>query len=302
MKRIAIGLLCLASVLLAVSFSACTGGRGADAFLRADSLNRQAYEVRYKDLNLSETFAREALEAGKNHPSLRAEALNNLAFCAFMRMDFTQADSLLSEVYEGTANELECLVADVGMMKICQRTAMNKEFYDYRNSALRRMKRIGEDGKVLENEKVRRRYNYACSEFSITSSIYYYYLQQEEQSLEAIDEMDVEEELGDDTAQLLYYYYMKGSDGLYRADTPEEVVVGEFDFLMDCLMLSHEKGYVYFEANASQAMAELLLDKKNYDLLMQKRPGMMRIVNRKDLSWEELVVAFAESALKLFTG
>ena len=27
-------------------------------------------------------------------------------------------------------------------MKICQRTAMNKEFYDYRNSALRRMKRI----------------------------------------------------------------------------------------------------------------------------------------------------------------
>ena len=31
------------------------------------------------------------------------------------------------------------------MMKICQRTAMNKEFYDYRNSALRRMKRISDD-------------------------------------------------------------------------------------------------------------------------------------------------------------
>ena len=302
MKKWAFGLLCLVGVLLSVSFSACRGGRGSDMLHRADSLNRQAYEVRYKDLDQSESFAREALEVGGADPSLRAEALNNLAFCAFIRMDFEQADSLLREVYAGTANELECLVADVGMMKICQRTAMNKEFYDYRNSALRRMKRIGEDGKVLENEDVRRRYNYACSEFSITSSIYYYYLQQEEQSLEAIDEIDVEEELGDDTAQLLYYYYMKGSDGLYRADTPEDVVVGEFDFLLDCLMLSHEKGYVYFEANASQAMAELLLDKKNFDLLMQKRPGMMRIVNRKDLPWEELVVAFAESALKLFTG
>ena len=302
MKKLAIWLLCLGGVLLSASFSACGGGRGTDALLRADSLNRQAYEVRYKDLNQSEAFAREALEAGDADPSLRAEALNNLAFCAFIQMDFERADSLLREVYAGTANELECLVADVGMMKICQRTAMNKEFYDYRNNALRRMKRIGEDGKALENDDIRRRYNYACSEFSITSSIYYYYLQQEEQSLEAIDEIDVEEELGNDTAQLLYYYYMKGSGGLYRADTPEEVVVGEFDFLLDCLMLSHEKDYVYFEANASQAMAELLLDKKNFDLLVQKRPGMMRIVNRKDLPWEELVVAFAESALKLFTG
>ena len=175
MKKLTVWLLCLGSVLLSVSFSACRGGKGVDALLRADSLNRQAYEIRYKDLNQSESFAREALEVGDADPSLRAEALNNLAFCAFMRMDFVLADSLLREVYEGTTNELECLVADVGMMKICQRTAMNKEFYDYRNSALRRMKLIGEDGKALEDEDIRRRYNYACSEFSITSSIYYCY-------------------------------------------------------------------------------------------------------------------------------
>ena len=93
---------------------------------------------------------------------------------------------------------------------------------------------------------------------------------------------------------------MKGSGGTYEANTPEEGVVGEFDFLMDCLMLSHEQGYVYFEANASQAMAELLKDKKHFDWLMEQRPGMMRIVNRNDLPWEELVVAFSGSALKLF--
>ena len=288
---------CLCTCL---SFFSCRGGRTDDAFLKADSLNREAYEWRYKNLDVSEKAAEEALTLGESYPSLKAEALNNLAFCSFIRMDFERADSLLNEVYQETANELECLVADVGMMKICQRTAMNKEFYDYRNSALRRMKRIGEDEDVLKDEAILRRFNYACSEFSITSSVYYYYLQQEQQSLEAIDEIDVNRELEGDTAQLLYYYYMKGSGGMYEADTPEEVVVGEFDYLMDCLMLSHEQGYIYFEANASQAMAELLKDKKHYDWLLEKRPGMMRIVNRNDLPWEELVIAFSESALKLF--
>ena len=301
MKKLLVGWLWMMGIfMVSASFLACGGEGNADDFLRADSLNRWSYEQRYKDLEASEQAAREALQVGKRYSSIQAEALNNLAFCAFMRMDFEGADSLLNEVYAETANELECLVADVGMMKVCQRTAMNKEFYDYRNSALRRMKRIGEDEEALTDERIRHRYHYACSEFSITSAVYYYYLQQEAQSMESIDEIDVARELEGDTAQLLYYYYMKGSGGMYEADTPEEVVVGEFDYLMDCLMLSHEQGYVYFEANASQAMAELLKDKKNFLLLMEKRPGMMRVLNRKDLPWEELVVAFAESALKLF--
>ncbi len=28
-------------------------------------------------------------------------------------------------------NELECLIADIGMMKISERTAMNEDLYDY---------------------------------------------------------------------------------------------------------------------------------------------------------------------------
>ena len=290
----------MGSLLGSVPFLACGEGGRTEAWLLADSLNLEVYEVRYKNLALSEEVAREALRMGEGNASLKAEALNNLAFCAFIRMDFERADSLLKEVYNETSNELECLVADVGMMKICQRTSMNKEFYDYRNSAIRRIRRIGEDEAALANGRIKHRFNYARSEFHITSAVYYYYLQQEKQSLEAIDGIEVDELLEDDTAQLLYYYYMKGSGGMYDAATTEEVVLGEFDYLMDCLMLSHEQGYVYFEANASQAMAELLKDRRNYDLLVQRRPGMMRIANQKDLPWEELPMAYAESALKLF--
>lgn len=277
-------------------------GKRNDVFLhqQADSLNHIAYSMRYKDLDVSEKAAMEALRLGQGAEEVVAEALNNLGFCAFIRMDFERADSLLKEVYGRTANELECLVADVGLMKICQRTAMNKEFYDYRNSALRRIRRISEDETILADSAFLARFNYARSEFSITSSVYYYYLQQEKQSLESINEIDVEKQLKGDTAQLLYYYYMKGSGGMYEADTPEEVVIGEFDYLLDCLTISYEQGYTYFEANASQAMAELLKDEQNYLLLMQRRLGMMRVINQKDLSWRNLIVSFAEHALKLF--
>ena len=41
--------------------------------------------------------------------------------------------------------------------------------------------------------------NYARSEFFIASAIYYYYLQQEQQSLEAINEIKVDEALESDT-------------------------------------------------------------------------------------------------------
>ena len=98
--------------------------------------------------------------------------------CAFMRMDFEEAEKYYQTVYNLTKNELELLVADIGLMKIYQRTALNKEFYDYRNSALRRMKRIAEDNNLFADRHERMRLAYARSEFYIVSAIYYYYLQQ----------------------------------------------------------------------------------------------------------------------------
>lgn len=282
------------------AFFSCGEKKNLAMYRQADSLNQVSYHVRYKNLDTACKAAHEAYKLSEHFPSLRAEALNNLGFCAFIRMDFEGAEDLFLRVYDESNNELECLIADIGMMKICQRTAMNKEFYDYRNSALRRMKRISDDRSAITDPQELVRLNYARSEFSIASAIYYYYLQQEQQSLEAINEIKVDETLESDTAQLLYYYYMKGSGGMYEADTPKDVVLGEFNYLLDCLTLSHEHGYIYFEANASQAMAELLKEKENYDFLMEYRPNMMRAVNTKDLPWEELTMRFAEQALDLF--
>ena len=85
-----------------------------------------------------------------------------MLLCAWI---FEKAEKFHKDVYSLTKNELELLVADIGLMKIYQRTAMNKEFYDYRNSALRRMKRIDEDNKLFVDKHERLRLNYARSNF-----------------------------------------------------------------------------------------------------------------------------------------
>ena len=110
-----------------------------------DSLNQQAYSYRYKNIDSAVQAAYSAYQQANHYKQGKAEASNNLGFCAFMQMDFNGAEEFFKQVVSLTPNELERLIADIGLMKVYQRTAKNKEYYDYRNSALRRMKRIKED-------------------------------------------------------------------------------------------------------------------------------------------------------------
>lgn len=145
MKKMRLLLICASILITTGSFFSCGDEKDVSLYLQADSLNQVAYKLRYKDLETSCKAAHEAYRFSLGNSSLRAEALNNMGFCAFIHMDFETAEKFFQQVYETTTNELECLIADIGMMKICQRTAMNKEFYDYRNSASRRMKRINDE-------------------------------------------------------------------------------------------------------------------------------------------------------------
>ena len=138
------GLLCLCTAMVS-----CVGTAPMKEVRLIDSLNQVAYAYRYKNLDSSCHAASRAYREVSLYKQGKAEASNNLGFCAFMRMDFEQAEKFHMDVYNLTKNELELLVADIGLMKIYQRTALNKEFYDYRNSALRRMKRIAEDDNLF---------------------------------------------------------------------------------------------------------------------------------------------------------
>ncbi|MCI1647100.1 MAG: DUF5113 domain-containing protein [Bacteroides sp.] len=254
-----------------MSLSSCVGTAPTKEVRHIDSLNQVAYTFRYKNLDSSYHAALKAYKEVNLYRQGKAEAVNNLGFCAFMRMDFEKAEKLYKEVYDLTQNELELLVADIGLMKIYQRTAMNKEFYDYRISALSRMKRIDEDNNLFIDKHERQRLNYARSEFYIVSAIYYFYLQQRPEAIASIREIQPEEELAADTSQLLYYHYIKGSASLCDAETKDERRLQEFDELYTTWKLASHGGYLYFEGNGVQGLANLMVSPHDYEFFLDNR-------------------------------
>jgi ATPase/histidine kinase/DNA gyrase B/HSP90 domain protein len=235
-----------------------------------DSLNGKAYAYRYRSLDSSYKYANEAYRQVNFYKSGKAEASNNLGFCAFMAMDFDRAEALHKEVYKLTKNELELLIADIGLMKICQRTAMNKEFYDYRNSALKRMKRIREESDLFADRHEALRLDYAFTEFFIVSSIYYYYLQQRQEVITSLNRIPEDEALTD-TNQLLYYHYIKGSASLVEATKPEDRKMREFDQLYITWRTAVQTNHPYFEGNGLQGLANLMVSPNNFELFRTRR-------------------------------
>ncbi len=254
----------------------CMGTASTKEVRLIDSLNQAAYTYRYKNLDLSCHAASRAYREVGLYRQGKAEACNNLGFCAFMRMDFELAEKHYREVYSLTKNELELLIADIGMMKIYQRTALNKEFYDYRNSALRRMKRIAEDNNLFADRHERMRLAYARSEFHIVSAVYYYYLQQRAEALASVNEVPDNEELAADTNQLLYYHYIKGAASLCNGETLDERRLKEFDELYITWQLASKKGYLYFEGNGVQGLANLMAAPDNYEFFRWRRSHALR--------------------------
>ncbi|MEG1839579.1 MAG: DUF5112 domain-containing protein, partial [Bacteroidaceae bacterium] len=243
-----------------------------------DSLNNRAYTFRYKNIDSSHQAALSAYLSANHYERGRAEACNNLGFCRFMQMDFETAVKFYHEVYDCTVNELELLIADVGLMKVYQRTAMNKEYYDSRNSAIRRMKRINEDSLLFVDVHETKRLNYAKSEFHIVSAIYYYYLQQKPEAIASMNEIKETDVLLADTAQYLYYHYIKGSAGLTGSKPNEIQSLKEFDELLITLLTASGGNYIYFEANALQGLSNLLNDEIVMSLVEERRPHAFRLL------------------------
>ena len=257
-------------IVLFASFFSCTDMVPTKEVRLIDSLNGKAYAYRYRSLDSSYKYADAAYRQVNFYKSGKAEASNNLGFCAYMNMDFDRAEALHKEVYKLTKNELELLIADIGLMKICQRTAMNKEFYDYRNSALRRMKRIREESDLFADRHETLRLDYAFTEFFIVSSIYYYYLQQRQEAIDALNQIPEDEALTD-TNQLLYYHYIKGSASLVEANNPEERKLREFDQLYYTWRIAVQSKNPYFEGNGLQGLANLMVSPANFEFYRVRR-------------------------------
>lgn len=296
-------LLLLAPALLLFS---CVGIAPTKEIQEVNSLNDYAYEQRYNSLSDLYNYSNKAYVAALNYKDGKAEACNNLGFYYYMQMDFEKSIASYKETSTWTINQLELLVADIGMMRIAQRTAQNKLFYDYRNSALIRMKRIKEDQSVFDSERDKIRLNYAFSEFYMVSVVYFYYLQQMDSAFDAVNLLaDYERDSSiyidhkTDVGQLLYYNYIKASTGLIKAKTPHHRLLHTYDLLIQIFVLASENHSIYFQGNALQSIANLMAPPESYAYLKQERGHTFTTFNLPLI--DNFPKRLASRALELFT-
>ena len=280
-----------------LSFSACSPSHKGEV----DELNSLSYAFHYRNLDSTKVLANKALKLSDDYSAGYAEACNNLAFVAIAKMDYRTAKRWLDLVDERSDNQIELLIADVQNMRICQREARNKDFYNYREKAMNRLRRIGEEAMNLPKREHNRAI-YAKSEFCIVAATYFYYVQQERPMQQALAELDPDE-LEQDTAQYLNYLYNFGSGGAITRGTTNEISQAEFDYLIRLYMLSSGNNpYPYWQANALQAISEHIQDADSKEFLMKNNLPAFQYLNVEQMPADLLAGNFAQRALNLFSA
>ena len=266
----------------------------------ADKLNSLSYAYHYRSLDSTEHFAQQALDISNAYADGKAEALNNLVFVRIARMQYEEARQMLDLIPQTTDNQLELLISYIQQMRLCQRMSSNRAFYDYREQAMRALRRIQEERSTL-NDRQQQRLIYAESELAIVTSTYYYYIGLERQSAQALEVMPYE--LERDTAQYLNYLYNVGAGGMITTGTQDEINQTEFDHLMRCYLLSQKANVLYFSANSLEALAEhLMVDEYREHLMSDNLPAFRYFNPDGSISNDSLPLRLAEQSLDIFTA
>lgn len=210
-----------------------------------DTWNAKAYALHYVNLDEVEQLADSVLKHCRSYNHGRAEALNNRAFVEIARMQYDRAKLTLDTIERYTSDATELALANIQLMRLCQRQSKNKEFYIYKERAEKHLTRC--TGK---------RGMYARSEYQIVLSTYYYYVGQYERSRQALYAINEHELNNYDTLQTMAYWYNMGSGGMVVAETPEMVSSIECDYLLRCYKTALRLGSPYFEAQALQGLSE----------------------------------------------
>lgn len=199
MRKIKNYIIILITLLQAV---ACTEATSTQHTLRADSLCTAAETLRYSSVPRLQAAADTLLAEGVSQEH-NAVARNALAYAALMQMDYVPALEMYNEVLAGSRCEIERLVGNVGIMTICYRLSANREFFDARTDALRRIRRITEDEAALPAHD-RERFKRAKVEFNIVSLCYFSNIGLKDELERSIAHLQKELEGCDDAALRLY--------------------------------------------------------------------------------------------------
>ena len=267
---------------------------GKDGLIEA--LNEAAYHCRYVSIDSVTKLTVQALNASEPNTRGRAVALNSMAFVQYMRMDYDKARRYYLKSLEQSDWPVSSLMADVGLMKICQITAQNKEYYDYYLDAERLVQEELLDENIIDDDLTpfeQTLLNYAVTEFYFAHATYLNKLQQ---IVEAQSEMnnvrEWRDELKKDTAQYVRYLQLRCSLGSSSSSLD---INRQIQLLIESFLLSEEQGLDYMQANALQQLSSIVNGGARLN------PSFKFLLNIEKISDENAGITLAENALQKYS-
>ena len=281
------------SALLCLAFCGRADAQGSG--LTAFDLNEKAISYLWNNLDSAEQYARFALDVTRRHSDEHAKAINTLARIAFMRMDYTLAWDLYSQVPSMTGNTLEIVSSQIGLMRICQRTSDNVSFYQYRNEILINLRALHEEQEALNSAQMDRLLSLERS-FRMESAQYWFELEQLEQAGREMSYVVPDNRLRDDHDRYLMYTYMHGLGiGIEESDVPSY----RLRSLDNCLRSATRYNNVRMQALSISAICSLLLEYGTENVLSGVSGDMLSRLNASDVNPELLPTQLALKALQL---
>lgn len=266
---------------------------------QADSLNVMAYHSRFGNPAAADSLARQAMSLAHDDSEVSAFSLLMMAYHSYSTMDYDGADSLYSQVYRLTRNEITRLAADVGLMRVCQLTARGKDFYDHRENALARIRHIREEIGVLTPSDLDM-FIVVESEFHMVMAAYYCYFGQRDKAIAEMDAID--EKLLEQTHPSLWAHclLLRGAEGLCPESDNLGHTLQRFDYLGRALLLARRANDELLAAGSLQALASLMLEPGNADSIPAHRAVTLhRITGDLVADAQSLAMDFADEAVRI---
>ena len=273
----------------------CGRADAQDSGLTAFDLNEKAISYLWNNLDSAEQYARFALDVTRRHSDEHAKAINTLARIAFMRMDYTQAWELYSQVPSITSNTLEIVGSQIGLMRICQRTSDNVSFYQYRNEILINLRALHEEQEALNSAQLDRLLSLERS-FRMESAQYWFELEQLGQAGREMSYVVPDNRLRDDHDRYLMYTYMHG---LGIGIEENDIASYRLRSLDNCLRSATRYNNVRMQALSIRTICSLLLEYGTDNVLSGVSGDMLSRLNASDVNPELLPTQLALKALQL---
>ena len=288
----------LKMVLVAVLMSLSVQTPAQEAGLTAFDLNEKAISYLWNDLDSAEQYARFAEEVSGRHSDERAKAVNTLARIATIRMDYTQAWQLYSSVQGITNNMLEVVGAEIGLMRICQRTSDNVQFYEFRNNILLHLRALHEESAALNEAQTERLQSLERS-FRMESARYWFELEQLGQAGREMSYVVADNLLRNDHDRYLTYTYMRGLGIGLDAYGLQDQALQRLRSLDNCQRSAVRYNNLRMQALSISAICSLLLEYGTDNVLSGVSEDMLARLNASGVQPELLPTQLALKALQL---